>query len=324
VMPFEYDNAMAPWYSEASRSWELPQDWTSFGVDNLTLHVLGYPLPLAERADGTLLVGTSDRSIGGAVDYFRFVSRPLPGDGSIVVRVDGFAETSPETRAGVMIRDGLDAMAVNVAVLIAPDGTASFQYRSEIRADTEVVTRSGSATPYWLKLTRSGDSFVAWGSTDGTQWSSLTGAAGTSSVELPMGQDVYVGLAVCSGSWYGTVAEFSGVSVQGSPADEWQVVPLSSWEIGRERDRLYAVVTDEAGHFTVVNHPDALILGSPTWQRWDIPINDLALNGVDVRRIAQLIVGIGDRDDPTPGGGAMVYFDDFWLTRSKTAADPNE
>lgn len=40
-MPFNYDNTIAPYYSETERTWDTPQDWTVDGVDTLTLYVLG-------------------------------------------------------------------------------------------------------------------------------------------------------------------------------------------------------------------------------------------------------------------------------------------
>jgi hypothetical protein len=40
-MPMEYCNDAEPWYSEAQRTWETPQDWTIDGADTLTLYFRG-------------------------------------------------------------------------------------------------------------------------------------------------------------------------------------------------------------------------------------------------------------------------------------------
>jgi hypothetical protein len=40
-MPLEYHNENPPWYSEAERTWDTPQDWTSNGIDTLILYVRG-------------------------------------------------------------------------------------------------------------------------------------------------------------------------------------------------------------------------------------------------------------------------------------------
>ena len=40
-MPLDYNNVNAPYYSEAERTWDTPQDWTVNGVDTLALYVRG-------------------------------------------------------------------------------------------------------------------------------------------------------------------------------------------------------------------------------------------------------------------------------------------
>ena len=40
-MPFEYDNSLSPHYSEATRTFNPPQDWSDVGIRALTLYVFG-------------------------------------------------------------------------------------------------------------------------------------------------------------------------------------------------------------------------------------------------------------------------------------------
>lgn len=40
-MPFDYNNANSPYYSEADRTWTAPQNWTVNGVDALSLWFRG-------------------------------------------------------------------------------------------------------------------------------------------------------------------------------------------------------------------------------------------------------------------------------------------
>ena len=40
-MPLDYNNVNAPYYSEATRTWDTPQNWTVNGVDTLTLYFRG-------------------------------------------------------------------------------------------------------------------------------------------------------------------------------------------------------------------------------------------------------------------------------------------
>ena len=40
-MPLEYDNSESPYYSEAERTFDTPQDWTTNGADTLSLYFQG-------------------------------------------------------------------------------------------------------------------------------------------------------------------------------------------------------------------------------------------------------------------------------------------
>lgn len=52
--------------------------------------------------------------------------------------------------------------------------------------DTEIKV------PYWVKLSRVGDSCIYNVSSDGRKWKRM------SAVNLPMAKDIYIGFAVCS------------------------------------------------------------------------------------------------------------------------------
>jgi len=43
AMPLYYNNTASPYRSEAERTWTVAQDWTSNGVDTVTLYVMGNP-----------------------------------------------------------------------------------------------------------------------------------------------------------------------------------------------------------------------------------------------------------------------------------------
>jgi len=47
-LPLYYDNSTSPYRSEAQRTWAVPQNWTSSGVDTLVLYVRGIPTNTAE------------------------------------------------------------------------------------------------------------------------------------------------------------------------------------------------------------------------------------------------------------------------------------
>lgn len=41
---------------------------------------------------------------------------------------------------------------------------------------------------------------------------------------------------------------------------------------------------------------------------------DLRAAGVDVASVKKMIIGVGDRDDPQPGGDGVIYIDDIRVT----------
>ena len=55
-MPMSYNNTFSPYYSEAERTWDSPQDWTVNGVDTLSLHFRGD----AANAEDTLYIVLED------------------------------------------------------------------------------------------------------------------------------------------------------------------------------------------------------------------------------------------------------------------------
>jgi regulation of enolase protein 1 (concanavalin A-like superfamily) len=141
---------------------------------------------------GTFSVSASGGGIGGTSDQFHYVSQAASGGLQIVARVTGIQGSSPGARAGVMVRQSLAPDAVNVALLVTGAGRWMFQRRTS--AGAKIVYSSGTlAAPVWLKLVRSGNTFTAYRSSNGTTWTSL----GSASVSMNGG--VTIGLAATSG-----------------------------------------------------------------------------------------------------------------------------
>jgi hypothetical protein len=67
--------------------------------------------------------------------------------------------------------------------------------RAATGASTSASGTLGVTLPYWVKVTRSGNSFSSYTSSDGVTWTQR----GTSQT-ITMAPNVYVGLAVNSGS----------------------------------------------------------------------------------------------------------------------------
>jgi RHS repeat-associated protein len=145
-------------------------------------------------------------------DEMHFVYRPWSGDGTIVARVT--SEGTLANRAGITIRDTLDASAANAFASHLPGspGTPTvilFDRQSTSASETNSSDLSYATLPCWLKLVRSGTNFTAYRSADGVNWLQVGWPQAVS-----MGPDVSVGLGVNSGSDNNlTTVTFDNVSV---------------------------------------------------------------------------------------------------------------
>ncbi|MBN2579840.1 MAG: fibronectin type III domain-containing protein, partial [Pirellulales bacterium] len=143
---------------------------------------------------GTFTVIGSGADIWNTADEFRFVYIELTGDRTVIARVASVETTNSWAKAGVMIRDSLDAGSMQASTFITPGNGAVFQYRSSVGGSSYSGGSSSSITaPYWVKITRSGNSFTSFISATGTSWTQLGSA-----VTINMTGSVYVGLAVTS------------------------------------------------------------------------------------------------------------------------------
>jgi len=73
-------------------------------------------------------------------------------------------------------------------------------------------------------------------------------------------------------------------------------------------------ISDLAGLAAVVIHPDSDAVLTVEWQEWSIPLADLIAAGVDVTAIRKLNIGVGELDNPQPGGIGIIYVDDIRIT----------
>ncbi len=92
-----------------------------------------------------------------------------------------------------MFRETLSGTSKQVLLELSPDNTATLLRRTYNGGGTATTINAGGyAAPYYLKLVRSGDTFMGYTSVDGTNWTLL------GSTSVAMNATVYVGLAVCA------------------------------------------------------------------------------------------------------------------------------
>jgi hypothetical protein len=147
----------------------------------------------ASYSNGTFTVTGSGADVWGSADQFHYAYRSMTGNGTIIARVATVqAGINAWVKAGVMIRETLDAGSAHGFMLASWTKGLAFQRRTTAGGASTSTAGSLSATPRWVKLTRSGNTFTAYESPDGTTWT-LVG-----SDTIPMGQTVFVGLGVTS------------------------------------------------------------------------------------------------------------------------------
>jgi hypothetical protein len=311
-MPLDYNNTKSPFYSEAERTFDTPQDWTVNGADTLTLYFQGNPAAFAEAA-GTITMSGSGTDIWNTADQFRFACQPLTGDGTLVAKVESVGNTDPWAKAGVMIRESLEPGSRFAAVYATPGNGVRFQARmlngGSGSSDTSVATPEQIAlkTPVWIKVERKGSSFSCFYSTDGVKWTTMSWNPQT--INMTAGA-VYIGLAVTShNATATTTAVFSNVATTGNVTGSWQVQAIGVAQPANDAAPLYVVVQDSAGKSKAITHPDPAATTLATWQAWRIPLSDLG--GVKLTAVKKMIIGVGDRSNPKADGAGKVFIDDI-------------
>ncbi len=210
--------------------------------------------------NGPLLTGkacTPKYPIGpdgeAVTDSYYFVRQPLAGDGSITVRVasltglhggSGPQEAGqnplagmskgvvPWAKAGLIVTSSTKPGSAYAAVMVTGRHGVRMEY-NYIHDTAGLAGSVTSASPRWLRLSRSGDTIAGYDSTDGRHWSlvgitQLTGLPATVQAGMFATSPVYtvstpgaIGSNNQSGPSQATAA-FDSVSVRGSwPASTW-------------------------------------------------------------------------------------------------------
>jgi regulation of enolase protein 1 (concanavalin A-like superfamily) len=256
-----------------SSSTQPPSPWTAQDVGSVA--VAGS----TTYSSGTFTLKGSGADMWGAADAFQFAGQPLTGDGTIVARVASVENVQSWTKAGVMIRDGVTAGAVNAAMIVSAGKGLSFQYRKTAAGLTANVAAAGTA-PIWVRLVRAGSAVTASTSTssDGTAWTTV------GSITLTMPSTVQVGLVVTSHSaTRAAAAVFDHVSVTPS-----STAPTGALPAGWQTTDIGAVgnagtASASGGTFTV-SGAGADIWGSADAFRF--AYRQLAADGTIVARVA--------------------------------------
>ncbi len=312
-MPFEYNNVKPPFYSQAERTFDKAQDWTTNGATHLSLWFRGLPAPFLVQPNGDILMSAQGADIYNTTDQFRYVYKMLTGDGSITARVDRLDLTNAWAKAGVMIRDSATPLVKAVHTIVSGSNGIEFAYRPTAGGNTPQWTTPG-AVPAWVRLTRKGNTFTGECSTDGTTWTRIVNGTNTSVQDVPMNNTVCIGFAVTSHvANVTTVAQFSNIATTGNVTAQWQAADIGVAHGGNGPGDLYLTVKDSAGKAATVSNPGGANVNA--WTQWRIPLSDLTAAGVKPTSIKKMAISVGDPAKPTAGGAGKINIDDIGYGR---------
>jgi hypothetical protein len=167
-----------------------------------------------DNPSDTYTINASGAGIEGTSDQFNFASTTMSGNGSVIAYVDSITDTNPSAQAGVMLRNDNTPSSAFAALFVSATNGITFEWRSSGGAvvsesfDSSVIT-----APVGLELTRSGNTFTAYRSTDGITWVQVG-----SSQTVTMNSTALAGLAVtASNNGAVCTATFSSVGIGSSP-----------------------------------------------------------------------------------------------------------
>jgi hypothetical protein len=337
-MPYFFNNSGSTgkaYYSEATLTLSSMRDWTKDGIKSLSLWFIGNPAGFIEAPAGTYTISASGEDIWNESDQFRYVWKQLSGEGSIIAQVLSVENTDDWAKAGVMIRETLDADSRFAAVYITPtqaDGTAENGCRFQMRAATGGSATSDSTptlvateeqmaitAPYWVKLERTiTNEFNAYYSSDPATdpWHLIVWSPRV----IQMTNDVYIGLALTSHNPDEICkAEFSDVQTIGTiTSDQWTHQAIGADMINNDPERMYVAISNSNGTTGTVYYedndnidPNATLFD--TWTEFNIDLKDFQDQGVNLADVNSIAIGFGTRGSTTAGGSGKMYFDDIRL-----------
>jgi hypothetical protein len=328
-MPLVYDNNKQGYsrYSEVDLTLSAVRNWTEDGVTELSLWFrgnLGSVGSFVEAPVGTFTMTASGADIWNAADEFHYAYKMLTGVGSIEAQVLSVDETDAWAKAGVMIRETLNAGSKFAAVYITPGNGCRFQARTDAdidaTSDTSVVTSEQTAitAPYWVKIERDiAGNFKGYYSANGSAWQPMS----WNPQNISMSSNVYIGMAVTSHNAAETCeTQFSGVKIAGTAGSQWahQDIGIAS----NAAEPLYVAVSNSAGTPAVVIHDDPDAATIDTWTEWVIPLQAFADQGINLTNVDRIAIGLGTKGNMTvPGGSGNMFFDDIRLYRPREAAE---
>jgi hypothetical protein len=285
------------------------------GLAELSIWFRGYPGSVGsfvENPTGIFTMTGSGVDIWDQSDEFHYAFKTLSGSGSITAKVESVSNTDAWAKAGVMIRETLDADSKHAMMVVSSSSGVSFQRRIDTGDNSFDDTTGGITSPYWVRIERDlSGNFSAYGSVDGVTWQKQ----GASQM-IQMGMNVYIGLAVTAHNASSTCeAVFTNVTTTGTISGQWtnQDIGMAS----NDPEPLYVAISNRTGTPAIVVHDDPAAATIDTWTEWIIPLQAFAEQGVNLTNVDRIAIGLGTHGNMTvPGGSGKIYIDDVRLLQN--------
>lgn len=270
---------------------------------------------------GQFSLSGSGADIWNGSDAFHYFHQSITGDGEIIARVTSVSNSNPWSKAGVMVREAATASSKHASVFLTPQNGVAFQYRTQTAGGSGNTNIGGIAAPYWVRITRTGDTFTAYRSTNGVQWTALG-----SPVVIVMAATVEFGLALTShDNTVAATATFDSVHV--GSATNWPTVAIVTppgTYTAPTSINLEASASVGAGAISSVSfYSDSILIGESFNAPYSIAIPNALIGTHTYSAFAQTVDGYSRMSHPVAitveplrgsGDGLQgVYFDDQYL-----------
>ena len=167
----------------------LPSPWTSQDIGAVGTS------GSASYTNGVFTIkGAGTLNYTSGTDAFQYVSQSTSGTScNIIARVSSQTAPTSSARAGVMIRETDSPTSAYVFMGIQPNAFYWSQ-RLENGSGAKSQWTDNAAPNNWVQLTRTGNTFIGYTSSDGATWTQRV------SLTINMATNATMGMAVCSGT----------------------------------------------------------------------------------------------------------------------------
>lgn len=239
---------------ESSEATSVP--WQSSGVGEATLQSGVWRL----RGPGL------GQESGG--EQYQFVHKTVRGKSELVARVTQVRSSGGEAVAGVMMRESLEPGAKHIFLGAQSPRGGKLEWRKQAGGALEQRPEATFSAPCWLKLKREGTNVAAYRSRTGRVWQLLE------RMELPMAEEIYVGLALASSPAArpdpASVPATWQSSTGSAKARRWRLAPGRPGS-GCGADRRLSGRSARTGRRCCFRGLwFGLAFGSRTWRRWSL------------------------------------------------------